>query len=89
MSVYLISYDLKVPGKDYNDLYKEIKSLGDWCHLLESEWFVDTTQTADEIKTTLRKKMDNNDLILVNKMNKDYSGWLSQTVLDWLDKHLT
>jgi len=86
--VYLISYDLKSPGKDYNDLYTEIKSLGEWHHFLESEWFVNTTASADVIKNTLRKKMDNNDRVFVNKMVSGYSGWLDNSTGEWLKNHL-
>ena len=35
-NIYIISYDLKIPGRDYTSLYDAIKSLGDWQHLLES-----------------------------------------------------
>ena len=35
-NIYIISYDLKIPGRGYTSLYDAIKSLGDWQHLLES-----------------------------------------------------
>ena len=52
--VYLITYDLKTPGKDYNTLYDEIKSIGENYHPLESTWFVKSSLTANRLSTKLR-----------------------------------
>lgn len=41
MSIYLITYDLMAPGKDYNKLFDAIKKLGSWFHCLDSTWIVD------------------------------------------------
>ena len=34
--VYSITYDLNKNGQNYDDLYKTIKSLGEYCHYLDS-----------------------------------------------------
>ena len=85
--IYVISYDLKRPGHDYDTLYQTIKSLGEWQHPLESTWLVYTGLSADEICSTLRAdgRMDENDLLLVCPLDqKDREGWLARTVWDWI-----
>ena len=47
MNFYIVSYDLKNPGRDYTALYDAIKSIGEWQHPLESVWIV-ATNTCNE-----------------------------------------
>ena len=64
---YVISYDLKIPGRDYTSLYDAIKSYNEWQHPLESTWIVFSSDTANEISAKLRANgnMDNSDLLFV------------------------
>lgn len=83
---YVISYDLKRPGQDYDTLYEAIKGLGDWQHPLESTWLVYTDHTANEISQTLRAegRMDDSDLLFVCKLDpRTRQGWLARTVWEW------
>lgn len=89
MAVYLIGYDLRAPGKNYDELYKEIMGLGEHCKILESEWLIDTTKNAKTICDTLRSKMDENDFILVNKFTTDYNGYLPKHVWTWLNQRVS
>lgn len=83
--IYLITYDLKTPGKDYNVLYDKIKSLGDNFHPLESTWFVKSNSSAESISTYLRTVMDTNDYVFVVEITKKQrQGWMSKTAWDWL-----
>uniref|UniRef100_UPI003FD8692B hypothetical protein n=1 Tax=Desulfovibrio sp. TaxID=885 RepID=UPI003FD8692B len=47
---YLISYDLNAPGKNYDQLYDAIKSLGGWWHHLDSTWIVTHAGPATAIR---------------------------------------
>lgn len=87
--VYLITYDLKKPGQNYNELYEAIKSLGSWWHYLESTWLVDTSLIAPRISEKLNPKIDKNDRLLVIKVTSDYSGWLTNDAWDWIKQHIT
>ena len=85
--IYVISYDLKRPGQDYDTLYEAIKGLGEWQHPLESTWLVYSSMSADEISSTLRAegRMDENDLLFVCQLEpKNRQGWLARTVWDWI-----
>ena len=36
MAIYIVSYDLRAPGRNYEPLYKALKSTGTYAHPLES-----------------------------------------------------
>lgn len=89
MSVYLISYDLNAPGKDYSDLYTSIKSIGDYYHVLGSEWFVSSSYLSEnDIGQKIHSCMDSTDSLFVCKVAKGYSGWLTDDAWAWLNNHL-
>ena len=83
--VYEISYDLHKPGRDYTSLYTAIKALGNWCHPLDSTWFVVSSLTTAEIRDRLGTYMDYSDSLIVAQMS-GAAAWrgLSQQVTDWL-----
>ncbi len=84
--VYLITYDLRFPGRDYTNLYNAIKDLGDWRHPMESTWFVHSTLRANEIYNRLCSNIDTNDRLLVIEINSsNKQGWLSQSFWGWLN----
>ena len=87
MSVYLVTYDLRIPGRDYSALYKEIKSLGASARHMESTWFVDSTLSSNAIRDRLTRVMDANDYLFITRI-ADYSGRLPQEAWDWLMRYV-
>ncbi len=86
MRYILIAYDLKQPGRNYSELYDQIKGLGDWKHPMESVWVVrvEDELSLNQIRGTLRTKMDNNDFIFVVDITRSpYSGWLASSFWEW------
>lgn len=62
---YLITYDLRQPGRDYSALYEALRGLGAARHL-DSVWVVRRANTSVEaLNDYLRRSLDANDLILV------------------------
>lgn len=83
--LHAISYDLSKPGRNYDDLYRTIKSLGGWCHALESTWIASTTLTAKEVRDRLRSVIDGDDHLLVTEMTGDWASYnLSSEQVQWL-----
>lgn len=83
-----ISYDLRQPGRNYNDLYDTIKSASAWCHAMESLWFIHTNESVNTWAERLRKVIDQNDYLFVVDITKQSrGGWLRKDVWEWLDKH--
>ena len=65
MTSMIIEYDLRAPGRNYDDLYKAIKAYGVWAHITESTWFIKTNENCAQVRDKLLKHMDSNDRIFV------------------------
>ena len=64
MPLYLVSYDLNKPEKDYPKLINYLESIN--AHrMLYSEWFVRTNLTRDALYSAVRAHIDANDGLLV------------------------
>ena len=88
--VYLITYDLNGPGKDYSRLYTALQQYDNIRDPgLDSVWFVSTTSTANEVSNHIRQYMDANDKHVVTLMRAgEHQGWLLQNVWDWINARL-
>lgn len=88
MSVYQINYDLR-KQKDYSSLIERIKSYGTWCHPLESVWIIVTNQTAAQVRDYLATVMDNDDGVLVTRLQGEAAWYgLSNEVSQWIQSNL-
>ena len=89
MSALLITYDLNVPGQNYDKLYEKIKGLGSWWHHLVSTWVVDSTLTVGAVNDRLRSVLDDSDSVFVLNITGDtYAGWLTQDAWGWIKNHV-
>ena len=89
LAVYQIDYDLKSPGQEYEGLYGSIKSLGNYCHILESKWLVDVDDMkASEIRNILQNEVDSDDNLIVTKFDGGCATNFSNDCTDWLHEHL-
>jgi len=85
--VILISYELRQPGRDYSNLYKAIEGIsGIWSHPLTSHWMVQTALSPQQVWEHLAPHIDKNDSMLVTRISNSpsYSGWLAQTIWNWM-----
>ena len=65
MAYYLVSYDLRKPGRDYEELYAAIKSHTKWARVLESLWAISTNNSAVQIRDELSQHVDSNDGLFI------------------------
>ncbi len=85
MSLLLVSYDLKVPGKDYAKLYETLKRAPSWWHYLESTWILSTPEPVNTWSERIRATLDENDsFLVVDITNKQHNGWLAKKAWDWI-----
>jgi hypothetical protein len=71
--LYLISYDLMKPGKNYDSLWAALKEIGA-VRVLESEWFVKRINTNPlNLANHFLQFMDGNDKILVTEVPDNYA----------------
>lgn len=90
MAVYLISYDLKKPGQDYNRLYEVLKSATSWWHYLESLWLIRSQESPDTWQQRIRNQIDESDVFLIFELYpaNRYTGWLPREAWDWIKQNL-
>jgi CRISPR-associated endonuclease Cas2 len=69
MAVFLISYDLTEPGKNYPRLSARLTELGAE-RVLYSEWMISTTWTHVQLRDDLLNFIDATDRIMVLQLTK-------------------
>lgn len=83
--VYSISYDLRMPGRDYTSLYDAIKTYGTWWHQTGSVWLIVTRASAVSVRDNLLKQIDKNDKLFIVALRKNWAGaGFNQEEYDWL-----
>jgi len=87
--VFLISYDLIKPEKDYKDLIAGIKAIsGSWCRVLASVWLVKapSTETPASLGARVRSLIDGDDKLYVADVTGDQMAWwnLSDEISTWI-----
>ena len=88
MSLFLVSYDLKAPSRDYESLYTTLKTATSWWHYLESTWILYTSESLSSWNDKLHAVMDDNDnLFIVDITGQSRNGWLSKKAWEWLRTH--
>ena len=71
--LYMVTYDLNVPGKNYQDLYRALEGYDYW-HCVDSTWIIKTNSTAIQIRDSLKPYLDSNDKLLVVRLTGE-SAW--------------
>lgn len=87
MACYIISYDLR-KQRDYESLYKAIKSYGTWAHILESTWAVVTSKSAVQVRDHLAAYMDQDDGLFVVRSGTEAAWRRVICRNEWLKEHL-
>jgi hypothetical protein len=85
MSVLLVSYDLRKPGRNYEPLYEALKKYR-YCHALESAWFIDTSESPSVVRDKLCKLVDSGDQIYVNRLHNHWGACRKEACTDWLQQ---
>lgn len=77
---YVISYDLRKPGQDYQSLFNALETIGA-KRVLKSQWCVRyNNTTARKLCDYCRGFMDSNDRILVVAI--DGTGWAANSLIN-------
>jgi hypothetical protein len=71
MKYYHISYDLRNKEKNYEDLTRELASIGESFHILGSTWFVATPKSAAAIKKQLLRVIDPDDGLIITSVSRE------------------
>lgn len=90
MNTMLISYDLRSPGKDYENLWKHLKSYSNWAKPLESFWLIKTSLSYESVWDETAKHIDSNDKLIVIDVTKDSAKWrvYNDEISQWIKNNL-
>lgn len=86
---YMVSYDLKANGQNYNDLSIEIEMLGESRKILTTTWVIKTEKSCLDILTKLKRHVDENDNLIVARLTNEimWNGFSTELV-KWLNPDL-
>lgn len=84
--IYLVSYDLNAPEKNYERIISAIKTYGDYCPVLKSQWLISSDTSADNIFLHLRNHIDPDDALFICELPPNYAGQLKEETIHWLEK---
>lgn len=71
---YIVSYDLCQPDRDYESLYRALKSFTQWGKLTESTWAIISSLSCAEIRNYLMQYIDEDDRLIVFLSGKN-AAW--------------
>jgi hypothetical protein len=87
--VFLVTYDLRVPGKDYTSLYAALERYPDRYHskTLGSVWFIrgHALLTSKAIYDDLVRNIDPNDRLFVTPAD-GATGWMDPEFWPWYNR---
>lgn len=91
MRFFAIIYDLRQPGRNYDELYDAIKEMageGNWQHPMESFWVVAVSdysyKSSESMYETLRQSIDDNDSLFISEIdNVEHQGWMPKSFWNW------
>lgn len=85
---YIVIYDLRAPGRNYESLYQAIKNYGTWGKISESAWAIVSSKNSVEIRNDLMKYLDRNDRLMIVKSGQDAAWVNAMASKDWLQENL-
>lgn len=86
-SFYLIAYDLRKPGQDYDRMEEKINELEDQIKILETTWIVKTILTSAEIKQKILDVVDGNDHVYICRIDLlSSAGRLKSEARKWISE---
>lgn len=79
--------------KDYERLYKLLRSTGTYCRVLDSFWILQTNESLDVWNQRMKSVTDSDDNFMLHDMteafvNRKVRAWLPKHVIDWIDPYI-
>lgn len=71
--VYLVSYDLNEPCKDYQRLIDAIEHYDNPYRILKSQWLIQSDKSAKQICGELAAFVDESDELVVCEVNENFA----------------
>lgn len=86
--LYIVSYDLRKPGKDYIGLTEQLQHSPLWWHYLESTWLIATSERPSELYNRLAAHLDSGDSVLIIEAGNHIHGQLPKDAWEWIYREI-
>lgn len=83
--ILLITYDLHKADRDYPAVERVIKAEGNWAHIEESVWLIDTLTPCVQWRDDLQSAAPEATCFLVHLQRDWSSSGVNQELVDWLN----
>ncbi|AWB00221.1 hypothetical protein CU052_13360 [Vibrio harveyi] len=84
MAIYMVTYDLRSPGQNYQDLIHNIEKYTH-CKAAKSCFLIDVGLTAGQLRDELKQFVDSNDVLVIARLQGNWSSWcLNDLCVQWL-----
>lgn len=74
MATFIVTYDLMKQGQNYACITKKLEAYPTHWHLQGSVWIIQTNETAAQIRNALQPCLDQNDKLLVARLEGE-AAW--------------
>jgi len=91
MKIFLISYDLSKPERDYESLITIINTFDKPIRIQKSVWLIESNDTTTMIYDALRNHIDRDDTLFVCPLDFDgsvCSNLKDEKITKWFNEHL-
>lgn len=94
MAAYIVTYDLMKQGQNYTCIAEKLKAYPTHWHAQGSVWIIETAQTAAQIRDSLSGCLDQNDKLIVARLEgeaawRGYSDQINRWLKDRLEKKVS
>ena len=86
--ILIVTYDLKNPSTEYNNLFEYLKSHEGWSHYMSSTWLIATDKTPQRVADEMMPHVSKGDRFLVARFSSEYQGLLPKQAWEWIHKNL-
>lgn len=87
MKTYLITYDLRKTGQNYDGLIRAIELYPN-RHPMQSTWFIKTDASAEAVFNHLKAFVDPNDSIFISEVTANKQGWIPKEIWAFIESPL-
>ncbi len=88
MAIFIVSYEFESPEQTFPFLYDKLKKYPR-MKISESTYIIEANKSPEELWEEVMESIDENDSLLIFKINEKWSGYHKDYVLDWLEERLS
>jgi hypothetical protein len=85
--ILFITYNLRMPKKQYINLFKMLKSARSYTTVMKSSCLIETDEPVQAWEERILERINDNDtFVIIDITGNSLNGYLSQKTYDWVEK---